>query len=61
MVQAIKRHIPILVRTMGSSSGLLEIISEPPSGSESLLVQVLFYIHLGNLFNIKQKIKVTLI
>ncbi|XP_044496131.1 uncharacterized protein LOC123218660 isoform X2 [Mangifera indica] len=39
--EAIKRHIPILVRTMGSSSGLLEIISEPPSGSESLLVQVL--------------------
>ncbi|KAJ0089238.1 hypothetical protein Patl1_31343 [Pistacia atlantica] len=39
--QAVQRHIPILVRTMGSSSGLLEIISDPPSGSESLLMQVL--------------------
>ncbi|XP_007026695.2 PREDICTED: uncharacterized protein LOC18597540 [Theobroma cacao] len=39
--QAIHRHIPILVRTMGSSSDLLEIISDPPSGSESLLMQVL--------------------
>lgn len=60
MVQAVQRHIPILVRTMGSSSGLLEIISDPPSGSESLLMQVLFYKHLCNLFDIKQKIKVTL-
>ncbi|XP_021289459.1 uncharacterized protein LOC110420462 [Herrania umbratica] len=39
--QAIHHHIPILVRTMGSSSDLLEIISDPPSGSESLLMQVL--------------------
>lgn len=39
--QAIHRHIPILVRTMGSSSELLEIISDPPSGSENLLMQVL--------------------
>ncbi|XVF55087.1 hypothetical protein PTKIN_Ptkin06aG0008400 [Pterospermum kingtungense] len=39
--QAIHRHIPILVRTMGSSSDLLEIISDPPSGSENLLIQVL--------------------
>lgn len=39
-MQAIHRHIPILVRTMGSSSDLLEIISDPPSGSESLLMQV---------------------
>ncbi|KAL5740398.1 hypothetical protein ACOSQ2_029578 [Xanthoceras sorbifolium] len=39
--QAVQRHIPILVRTMGSSSELLEIISDPPSGSENLLMQVL--------------------
>ncbi|XP_010543210.1 PREDICTED: uncharacterized protein LOC104816196 isoform X2 [Tarenaya hassleriana] len=39
--QAIHRHIPILVRTMGSSPELLEIIADPPSGSENLLMQVL--------------------
>ncbi|KAE8728883.1 HEAT repeat-containing protein isoform 2 [Hibiscus syriacus] len=39
--QAIHRQIPILVRTMGLSSDLLEIISDPPSGSENLLIQVL--------------------
>lgn len=39
--QAVDRHIPILVRTMGSSSDLLEIISDPPVGSENLLLQVL--------------------
>lgn len=38
--QAVEGHIPILVRTMGSSSDLLEIISGPPVGSESLLMQV---------------------
>ncbi|XP_024011514.1 uncharacterized protein LOC18017266 isoform X2 [Eutrema salsugineum] len=39
--QAIHRQIPILVRTMGSSSELLKIIADPPSGSENLLLQVL--------------------
>ncbi|KAI9085134.1 hypothetical protein K1719_032950 [Acacia pycnantha] len=39
--QAVHRHIPILVRTMGSSPDLLEIISDPPHGSENLLMQVL--------------------
>ncbi|WJX49040.1 hypothetical protein P8452_35527 [Trifolium repens] len=39
--QAIHRQIPILVRTLGSSSHLLEIISDPPNGSENLLMQVL--------------------
>ncbi|KAK4253268.1 hypothetical protein QN277_010592 [Acacia crassicarpa] len=39
--QAVQRHIPILVRTMGSSPDLLEIISDPPHGSENLLMQVL--------------------
>ncbi|XP_050236923.1 uncharacterized protein LOC126686734 isoform X2 [Mercurialis annua] len=39
--QAAHRHIPILVRTMGSSPELLEIISDPPSGSEDLLLQVI--------------------
>ncbi|MCH82700.1 symplekin-like, partial [Trifolium medium] len=37
--QAIHRQIPILVRTLGSSSHLLEIISDPPNGSENLLMQ----------------------
>ncbi|CAN6838086.1 unnamed protein product [Brassica oleracea] len=39
--QAIHRQIPILVRTMGSSSELLKIIADPPNGSENLLMQVL--------------------
>ncbi|KAJ4850033.1 hypothetical protein Tsubulata_040849 [Turnera subulata] len=39
--QAVHRHIPILVRTMGPSPDLLEIISDPPTGSEDLLMQVL--------------------
>ncbi|GAA0152868.1 kinase [Lithospermum erythrorhizon] len=41
--QAVIRHIPILIRAVGSSySDLLRIISDPPSGSESLLTQVLY-------------------
>ncbi|KAL2895454.1 Symplekin [Bienertia sinuspersici] len=40
--QAIHRHIPILLRALGSSySQLLRIISDPPMGSESLLMLVL--------------------
>uniref|UniRef100_A0A9I9E091 Symplekin n=1 Tax=Cucumis melo TaxID=3656 RepID=A0A9I9E091_CUCME len=39
--QALHDHIPILVRTMGSSSDLLEILTDPPSGSENLVMQVL--------------------
>ncbi|CAH8269709.1 unnamed protein product [Arabidopsis lyrata] len=39
--QAIHLQIPILVRTMGSSSELLKIIADPPTGSENLLMQVL--------------------
>ncbi|KAL2622737.1 hypothetical protein R1flu_002942 [Riccia fluitans] len=40
--QAVHRHIPVLFRTIGSSSPeLLEIISDPPAGSEHLLLQVL--------------------
>ncbi|KAI8557021.1 hypothetical protein RHMOL_Rhmol05G0301600 [Rhododendron molle] len=39
--QAIHGQIPILVRTIGSSSELLETISDPPTGSEHLLMQVL--------------------
>ncbi|XP_058080830.1 uncharacterized protein LOC131228998 isoform X2 [Magnolia sinica] len=40
--QAIHRHVPILVRTIGSSySELLCIISDPPEGSENLLMLVL--------------------
>ncbi|XP_057252015.1 uncharacterized protein LOC104905104 isoform X2 [Beta vulgaris subsp. vulgaris] len=40
--QAIHRHIPILLRALGSSySQLLLIISDPPMGSENLLMLVL--------------------
>ncbi|KAF3447440.1 hypothetical protein FNV43_RR12626 [Rhamnella rubrinervis] len=40
--QAFHRHIPILIRALGSScSELLQIISDPPQGSESLLALVL--------------------
>lgn len=40
--QAVHRHIPTLVRAIGSSSSeLLQILSDPPHGSESILLQVL--------------------
>ncbi|XP_059634492.1 uncharacterized protein LOC132276874 isoform X2 [Cornus florida] len=40
--QAVHRHIPILIRALGSShSELLCLISDPPEGSENLLTQVL--------------------
>ncbi|CAH9076996.1 unnamed protein product [Cuscuta epithymum] len=40
--QAIHRHIPILIRAVGSSSPeLLHIISDPPQGCENLLTQVI--------------------
>ncbi|KAK2980006.1 hypothetical protein RJ640_020032 [Escallonia rubra] len=39
--QAVHWQIPILVRTIGPSSQLLEIISDPPTGSGDLLMQVL--------------------
>lgn len=39
--QAFHRHIPILIRSLGSScSELLHIISDPPQGSENLLTLV---------------------
>jgi symplekin len=43
--QAIHLQIPILVRTMGSSSELLKIIADPPSGSDNLLIQVFIILH----------------
>ncbi|PIA51845.1 hypothetical protein AQUCO_01000020v1 [Aquilegia coerulea] len=40
--QAVHRHIPILLKNLGSSySELLRIISDPPQGSENLLMLVL--------------------
>ncbi|KMT12330.1 hypothetical protein BVRB_5g102710 isoform B [Beta vulgaris subsp. vulgaris] len=39
--QAVHSHMPILIRTMGTSPPLLEIISDAPDGSENLLIQVL--------------------
>ncbi|XP_057983982.1 uncharacterized protein LOC131168510 isoform X2 [Malania oleifera] len=39
--QAVHHQIPKLVCTIGSSPELLEIISDPPTGSENLLMQVL--------------------
>ncbi|KAE8125934.1 hypothetical protein FH972_020695 [Carpinus fangiana] len=45
--QAFHRHIPILVRSLGSScSELLHIISDPPQGSENLLTLVATVKHL---------------
>ncbi|KAF2582043.1 hypothetical protein F2Q68_00005674 [Brassica cretica] len=42
VVQAFHRHIPILIRELGSSyKELLHIISDPPKGSENLLSLVL--------------------
>lgn len=41
-MQAISVQIPKLVRTIGASSHLLEIIADPPAGSENLLMQVLY-------------------
>lgn len=38
--QAFHRQIPLLVRTIGSSTELLGIISDPPNGCEDLLIQV---------------------
>ncbi|KAH6836652.1 HEAT repeat-containing protein [Perilla frutescens var. hirtella] len=38
--QAVNRQLPLLVRTIGSSSDLLDIISDPPTGSEGLVIQV---------------------
>ncbi|GMH26513.1 hypothetical protein Nepgr_028356 [Nepenthes gracilis] len=39
--QVVDSHMPILIRTIGSSPVLLEIVSNPPDGSEKLLMQVL--------------------
>ncbi|KAG2297743.1 hypothetical protein Bca52824_044412 [Brassica carinata] len=42
VIQAFHRHIPILIRELGSSyKELLHIISDPPKGSENLLTLVL--------------------
>jgi len=47
--QAVHRHIPILFRTIGSSSPeLLQLIADPPVGSENLLLLVGFYIFSPN-------------
>ncbi|KAL3654914.1 hypothetical protein CASFOL_000700 [Castilleja foliolosa] len=38
--QAVHRQIPLLVRTIGSSRDLLDLLSDPPNGSEALVTQV---------------------
>ncbi|KAL9143939.1 hypothetical protein ABFS82_14G266900 [Erythranthe guttata] len=46
--QAVHRHVSVLVRSLGSSySQLLHIISNPPHGSEDLLIQVLHLLSEG--------------
>jgi hypothetical protein len=41
--QAVHQHIPKLFRTIGSSSPeLLQLIADPPAGSENLLLLVSF-------------------
>ena len=42
-MQAVHGQIPILVRTIGPLAELLEIISDPPTGSKNLLIQVFFF------------------
>ncbi|KAJ1699001.1 hypothetical protein LUZ63_007513 [Rhynchospora breviuscula] len=39
--QVVHRHIPILIRSIGTSSDLLGILSDPPSASEELVMKVL--------------------
>ncbi|ONM61138.1 HEAT repeat-containing protein [Zea mays] len=39
--QAVHQQVPILIRTIGSSSDLLGIISDPPADCRDLLMQVL--------------------
>ena len=43
MAQVVHQQIPLLVRTIGPSSDLLDILSDPPIGSEGLAIQVLFF------------------
>ncbi|KAL7095340.1 hypothetical protein ACP275_10G018000 [Erythranthe tilingii] len=38
--QTVHRQIPLLVRTIGSSRDLLDVVSDPPAGSEELIIQV---------------------
>ncbi|KAL6520910.1 hypothetical protein OROGR_017479 [Orobanche gracilis] len=38
--QAIRRQIPLLVRTIGPSRDLLDLLLDPPDGSEGLVTQV---------------------
>ncbi|XP_057808155.1 uncharacterized protein LOC131022653 isoform X2 [Salvia miltiorrhiza] len=38
--QVVHRQIPLLVRTIGPSTDLLDILSDPPTGSEGLVIQV---------------------
>lgn len=46
--QAVHRHMPVLIRAIGSScSELLHIISDPPQGCENLLTQVLHILSEG--------------
>ncbi|KAI8548498.1 hypothetical protein RHMOL_Rhmol07G0277900 [Rhododendron molle] len=48
--QAIHRHVPILMRALGSSyADLLHIISDPPHGCENLLTQVLHILSEGSM------------
>lgn len=44
-MQAFHRHIPILMRALGSSySDMLYIVSDPPQGCENLLTQVVYFL-----------------
>ncbi|GER55800.1 symplekin [Striga asiatica] len=38
--EAVHRQIPLLVRTIGPSRDLLDLLSDPPSGSDGLVTQV---------------------
>lgn len=54
-MQAIHQQIHMLVRTIGSSSELLDIISDPHNGSEKLLIQVLIHFIVQLMLAWKQK------
>ena len=53
-MQAVHGQIPILVRTIGTSSQLLEIISDPPTGSVNLLMQVCSVIYYWQFHKIRR-------
>lgn len=60
-MQAIHRHVPILIRALGPSYiELLKIISDPPKGSENLLTQVCILSLIFPLFSLQLQVNLLL-